>query len=253
METFPQMAILDAVAGLPKLPYTTMEKLRIWNLPPCGGRTFVLGDIHGCARELRRMLELLEPEATDRIFAVGDLINRGPDSAGVLELARKHNIRSVLGNHEERLLRAWQNNDPSRLKDRDLSTFDQLSVADFEWIARWPHVFRLHELRALVVHGGFLPGWPLEQQPPADVLRVQVLDDRGRPHKRSALPDGQPWAEQWRGPELVLYGHTPRPEPLVHPHAVGLDTGCVYGYQLTALRLPDRTVFKVPAATAYAE
>ena len=230
-----------------------MTSLRVENLPPCRGRTFILGDIHGCAVELRRMLDLLEPAQEDRILAVGDLVNRGPDSAEVLSLARRHGIRSVLGNHEERMLHAYQQGEVSLLKKADRTTFAQLSERDLAWIGEWPHILRLFELRTLVVHGGLHPGRPLAQQRPEEILRIQVVDKQGRPYKRSALPDGQPWAEQWRGPELVLYGHTPRPEPLVHPHAVGLDTGCVYGYQLTALRLPDRTVFKVPAATAYAE
>lgn len=253
MKTFRQMATLDATARSPKVQKSTMDTLHIRNLPPCPGRTFILGDVHGCAVELRRMLELLEPETADRILAVGDLVNRGPDSAGVLDIARKHNIQPVLGNHEDRLLRAWKSGDASNLKERDRATFDQLSGDDFAWMAQCPHVFRLLELRALVVHGGFLPGKALEKQPPAEVLRLQVLDEEGRPRKRNECPDGRPWAERWQGPELVLYGHTPRPDPLVHPHAVGLDTGCVYGYQLTALRLPDRTVFKVPAIRAYAE
>jgi predicted phosphodiesterase len=228
-----------------------MAALTIKQLPPCPGRTLVIGDVHGCAEELATLIEAFAPSSRDRLLSTGDLINRGPDSPAVLRLARQHRIQPVLGNHEIRLLRAWQSGNSSLLKSSDLPTFKALTPADWEWIAGWPHVLRIPSLKALVVHGGFLPGVPWEKQDPGTVTRIQVLDRRGAPAKRSECPSGKPWAASWAGPEHAYYGHTPRPHPLFHPHASGLDTGCVYGYSLTALSLPEAEIYRVHARRPY--
>jgi len=183
--------------------------------------------------------------------AVGDLVNRGPDSAAVLQAARQFGIHCVLGTHEMRLLQAWLGNNPDLLKPKDRETFAQLSGPDWEWMASWPHVIRIPSLNTLIVHGGFAPGIDWREQDPEGVARIQVIDARGVPAKRSEAPSGRPWAEYWSGPEHVFYGHTPRPHPLFHPLATGLDTGCVYGYTLTAISLPEREIFRVHARRPY--
>lgn len=228
-----------------------MSDLRIKNLPPCSGRTLIIGDIHGCVAELKTLIDAFSPGPGDRLIAVGDLINRGPDSAEVLELARAHGIEPILGNHEIRLLRAWERRDPNLLKPKDEHTWSQLKPADWEWISTWPHVLRIPSLNALAVHGGFAPRIPWERQDPGTVTRIQVLDRKGLPAKRSEAPSGRPWADTWEGPRHVYYGHTPRPHPLLHARATGLDTGCVYGYMLTAIALPDNDFYRVHAHRAY--
>ena len=85
-------------------------------------RTIVIGDVHGCADEFEELLQALELKSDDRILQVGDLINRGPDSSRVLELARDYRIEAILGNHEWRLLTAHRENSPKILKDYDLVT-----------------------------------------------------------------------------------------------------------------------------------
>ncbi len=224
-----------------------MGTLHVEVLPPCAGRTLIIGDVHGCAAELEALLAAFAPGPEDRLLAVGDLINRGPDSAGVLALARRHRIRPVLGNHEQRLLAGWLSGNPDVLRERDKPTFAQLRPEDWDWIAGWPHVLRIPSLNTLVVHGGFAPDRPWHEQDPGLVTRIQVLDARGLPARRADAPAGRPWAEAWRGPEHVVYGHTPRPQPLEHPFATGIDTGCVYGHALTALSLPERRFYSVPA------
>lgn len=224
-----------------------MAKLIVKRLSPCSGRTLIIGDIHGCADELKTLLEAFSPRGEDRIIAAGDLVNRGPDSKGVLKLARKHSIEPILGNHEIRLLRAREKDKASLLKSKDKPAFDKLTNKDWEWIATWPHVLEIPSLKALVVHGGFAPGVDWLKQDPDIVTRIQVLDKKGLPAKRSDCPSGHPWAESWTGPEHVYYGHTPRPHPLFHPFATGLDTGCLYGYTLTAISLPEREIYRVHA------
>ncbi len=70
------------------------------------GRTIAIGDVHGCARELEKLLKKLNPQKSDRIIQLGDLINKGPDSHAAISLARSHDIQSIMGNHEMRLLKA---------------------------------------------------------------------------------------------------------------------------------------------------
>lgn len=230
-----------------------MAELRIEEMAAgAGGRYLVVGDVHGCAEELEALLWLWSPGAEDLVVAAGDLINRGPASGRVLELARRWGIRSVVGNHEERLLAAWRAGDPLRLKREDRATYEQLREADWEWVASWPHIIRLPAVGALVVHGGLMPGVAVEEQAAEVVTRIQVLDERMRPAKRAEKPEGRAWGAFWEGPETVYYGHTPRPEVLVHAKAVGLDTGCVYGYELTAVELPAGKLYRVPARRGWA-
>lgn len=228
-----------------------MARLEIKRLPPCPGRTLLIGDVHGCAEELHTLIEAFSPQSGDRLIAVGDLINRGPDSPGVLQLVRMYQIQPILGNHEERMLSAFLGNNPDVLKARDRPTFDTLEADDWHWISEWPHILTIPSLNALVVHGGFDPSLDWREQDRTTLLTTQVLDATGRPAKRSDAPSGIPWAENWKGPEHVYYGHTPRPHPLLHPFATGLDTGCVYGETLTAVSLPDFEFFRVHARRQY--
>ena len=70
------------------------------------GRTIAIGDVHGCAREFEKLLKKIKPQSGDRIIQVGDLINKGPDSATSIALAKANQIETLMGNHEWRLLRA---------------------------------------------------------------------------------------------------------------------------------------------------
>ena len=224
----------------------------IKRLPPCPGRTLVIGDVHGCADELHTLIDAFGPKPEDRLIAAGDLINRGPDSPGVLELIRVHKIQPVLGNHEQRLLTAYLSRNPETLKPKDLPAFKALKPDEWQWISEWPHLLHIPSIKALVVHGGLDPRLSWRNQNPETLINIQVLDADGLPAKRASAPNGIPWAINWAGPEHVYYGHTPRPQPLLHPFATGLDTGCVYGYALTAVVLPDFEFLRVQARKRYA-
>jgi len=230
-----------------------MSRLNIKKLPRAKGRTLIIGDVHGCLEELETIVDAFSPESKDRLISVGDLINGGPDSPGVLKFARKHNIYTVLGNHEMRLLKAWFKEDPSLLRNKDKRTYRQLKKADWEWMASWPHVIRIPSTNTIIVHGGFHPFKPWRKQKPEEISTIQVIDSKGRPARRADAPKGKPWGKTWKGPEHIYYGHTPRPEPMIHPKSTGLDTGCVYGYLLTAISIPDEEFFQVKAQRAYAD
>ena len=94
----------------------------------------------------------------------------------------------------------------------------------------------------MVVHGGLVPGIPLEQQTRDHLLNLRSITAEGRPSKRI---DGAPWASLWQGPEHVVFGHDAVRGLQRHPFATGLDTGCVYGRELTALVLPAGEIVSV--------
>ena len=102
------------------------------------GRLIAIGDIHGCYREFEDLLEKLELEKHDRVILLGDLVNRGPDSAKVIALARKHARLALLGNHELRLLNYRKTGDPTHLKKNDYDTLKQLDHHDWAYLSAMP-------------------------------------------------------------------------------------------------------------------
>lgn len=219
--------------------------------PTPKGRVIAIGDIHGCAQEFEALLNKLALTRHDRVVLLGDLVNRGPDSAAVIALARQHAHRALLGNHELRLLNYRRTGDPTHLKKSDYDTLKQLSAKDWAYLAAMPLTYSLPAYDTVLVHAGFLPGKPWRTQPARVVTRIQVVGPDGEPYKRSAYPDRPHWSELWSGPPFVVYGHTPRREPARARCSLGIDTACVQGGMLTACILPERTLVQVPARGQY--
>ncbi len=197
------------------------------------------------------MLGLLELTKDDSLILLGDLVNRGPDSCRVIDLAREHNALSLLGNHELRLLEYRRTKDENLIKETDLDTHTKLRPEDWAYLEAMPLTHELPDLNMVFVHGGFLPGEPWQKQSAQIVTRIQVIDSNGKPRKRSDAPDALPWADQWNGPPFVVYGHTPRPEIYKLKWSVGIDTACVMGGALTAFILPERRFVQVKARKRY--
>ena len=215
-------------------------------------RTIAIGDVHGCAEEFAELLEALNPEKKDRLVQLGDLVNRGPDSRGAVELAREYGVESVFGNHELRLLSALKESDPSRLKDYDLMTIKQLHCEDWRYLEGQKKYIYDKRLDTVFVHGGFLPTIPWRKQLSEIITTIQVIDADGEPAKRSDSPGAPAWADQWSGPPFVVYGHTPRANVYENAASIGIDTGCVYGGHLTAYIVEERRLVQVRARKAYA-
>jgi hypothetical protein len=215
------------------------------------GRLIAIGDIHGCHAEFAELLDRLALARDDRLILLGDLVNRGPDSTKVIDLARAAGALSLLGNHELRLLNYRRTGAKAFLKENDLATFGQLRPEDWTYLEAMPLTHYVEELGTVFVHGGFVPGEPWQNQPAAVVTRVQVIDRDGRPRKRADCPDCPSWADLWNGPPFVIYGHTPRAEIYRLKWSVGIDTGCVMGGYLTACILPDNRFVQVKARQRY--
>ena len=206
-------------------------------------RTIVIGDIHGCIKELRSLLEAVVATEDDEIIAVGDLIRKGPDSASVLRWAMETpNLRCVMGNHEQRLLTRWLAGDKPVKGSSDWEMLSQMGDSyneAMDFIRSWP--LYLEGERFLVVHAGLDPRISeVRQQSPLDLMTIRV-------------PDGMdvPWYEDYKKERLTVFGHWAKRDPMIRPNAIGLDTGCVYGGALTALILPERRLISVPAAQEY--
>jgi len=174
---------------------------------------YVVGDVHGCRETFEAMLEKLDPGPDDLVVAVGDLVRKGPDSGGVLDIVRvRETVVSVRGNNEQHLVSGRKSHPDHDAED--IAFMESLPLA-----LSWDDV--------VVVHGGVDHRKPLAGHTREDLLNTRSLDDDGgytRPY----------WFETRTERPRVFFGHTVLAEPFESRAAVGLDTGCVYGGQLTA-------------------
>ncbi|KAL1524095.1 hypothetical protein AB1Y20_019005 [Prymnesium parvum] len=208
-------------------------------------RSFIIGDVHGCIDELRTMLRSLRParRCGDRLIFVGDVVGKGPWPLETLRTVRQSvdavGGQLVLGNHEASVLR-WLSQREAGLPENqrhcvsraNKALAEALSEEEVAWLRRRPHFVWLAEHGIAVVHAGFAPGVPLSQQRAEHMLTMRSLSVDGVPSPRLGAA---PWATQWQGPYRVVFGHDARRGLQQHALATGIDTGCVYGGNLTAL------------------
>jgi serine/threonine protein phosphatase 1 len=192
---------------------------------------YLIGDVHGCLAELEALLADIDPGPHDLLLFVGDLVRKGPDSDGVVDYVRQlPNAYSVRGNNEDKLIQGRK-------------TLDALDDAAVEgYLASLPVVISFGD--AMVVHGGVDPRRDL-----ADHGMEELLNFRAVPPENGY--DGPFWWETYDGPTTVFFGHTVLEEPVVTQYAVGLDTGCVYGGQLTAYNYRTSEFHSVEAFDTY--
>ena len=209
-------------------------------------RTIVVGDIHGCYDELMALMEKVNLGEKDRVVSVGDLITKGPKSKEVLELFMTDSrFTTVIGNHDLALRRKW-NGEDIELKPAQKETHKELRAekdAYASFFNRLPFTIDLDT--HLVVHAGLRPSVELYSQTTGDMTRLRTLG----PDRES--DEGTPWYHVYYGDKTVLFGHWPSPEPRRGKKAIGLDTGCVYGYNLTAYIIEEDEFVNVTAKTAY--
>ena len=211
-----------------------------------GSRTIVVGDIHGCYDELEDLLAKVSFGADDRLISVGDLITKGPKSREVLDrFMTDAQFSAVIGNHDLALRRRW-NGEKFKLKASQKPTHKAMKKDKEHYVSflnSLPFVIDLGS--HLVVHAGLRPGVALQSQTTDDLTELRSLGP-----DRSAR-DGVPWYEVYDGDKVVLFGHWPASEPRRGKKAIGLDTGCVYGNELTAYIIETGEFKTVPARRAY--
>lgn len=253
----------------------SIERQVLWNNKKTERGPFdIIGDVHGCFDELLALLgqlgytvidtenqyQISHPEGRRPIF-VGDLVDRGPKTPQVIRFVKdttgKGQAYCVLGNHDDKLKRALQG--------------AKVTIAhglreSLEQMAQESETFRNEAsqfLGSLISHYVFDGGG-------LAVAHAGIKEEfigRGAPSIKQfcmygettgeidefGLPVRYPWAEDYRGNTLVIYGHTPVPEAEWVNNTINIDTGCVFGGKLTALRYPEKELVSVPALRVYAD
>lgn len=206
-------------------------------------RILVIGDIHGCYVELQDLLKKADLASEDRIIALGDIVDRGPESPKVFDFFRTQpDASSLMGNYERKHIRSFRGELQPALSQR--ITRHQLEDGYPEavaWMECLPLYLELPE--AVLVHGYLETGIPLEAQ------RENVLcGTMGGDHYLRSTYD-RPWYELWDDEKPVIVGHMDylrTGEPFIYQdHIFGLDTGCAHGRFLTGLILPDFRLISV--------
>lgn len=230
-------------------------------------RHIFIGDIQGCREELELLLERLRFDpAADELHPVGDLVNRGPDSAGTLRLLKKLGAGGVLGNHDLHLLGVWRGT--RKLRKRDTAG-DVLEAEDGKKLLRWlagrPLVRELPGV--LVIHAGIHPDWkdPVKRLAGKDIFhpdeevafatRVRYCDEAGCRPTDPSDPPGPPYKPWYvfrpKSKRTVVFGHWARRGLVEKAGLRGLDTGCVWGGELTAWIAEEDRFVSVEARRAY--
>ncbi|MEX2557784.1 MAG: polynucleotide kinase-phosphatase [Actinomycetota bacterium] len=269
-EGFHKVFTLD---GVEEIDAATIERQPLWNDRRGDHGPFdVIGDIHGCFDELVALLMKLgydvAPDGTGarhpggrRAFFVGDLVDRGPATPAVLRLVMgmvaDGDALCIPGNHEAKLQRA--------LQGRNVTVSHGLAES-LAQLAEEPPEFTKQVVdfidglvSHLVLDGGNLviahAGLRADMHGRASgaVRSFALYGDTTGETDEYGLPVRYPWAEDYRGDAMVIYGHTPVPEPTWLNRTICIDTGCVFGGSLTSLRYPERELVSVPAARTYWE
>lgn len=206
-----------------------------------------IGDVHGCARELNELLGKLPLRPDTTIVFLGDYIDRGPDSKGVidtiLDLGTRHHVVALMGNHETMLFDFLA--DPkSSMAGKFLYNGGSACLASYgdasgNWQIPASHIQFLKGLRLsyetrdyFFVHAG-IPDVALSELSPEEHAKI-MLWIRG-----PFLNNTRRWKKR------IVHGHTPSPQPEVKPNRINLDTGCALGGRLTAMELPTEQIFQV--------
>ncbi|WP_405649248.1 polynucleotide kinase-phosphatase [Streptomyces sp. NBC_00019] len=263
-EGFRKVHVLRGVEDIENATVRTEKRFN--DLTHLTGPFDIVGDIHGCGSELESLLGKLgyvdgvHPEGRTAVF-VGDLVDRGPDSPGVLRrvmsMVKSGNALCVPGNHENKYGRY--------LKGRKVQhthglaeTIEQMDGASEEFLAEVREFidglvshYVLDGGRLVVCHAGLPEKY--HGRTSGRVRSHALYGDTTGETDEFGLPVRYPWAEDYRGRAAVVYGHTPVPEATWLNNTICLDTGAVFGGKLTALRWPERELIDVPAGKVWYE
>ena len=229
----------------------------------------LIGDLHGCYYEWLALLDRLgyvrtndggyQHSAGHTLVLVGDLTDRGPMNVAVLKLAmrlyRSGTLLLVRGNHDDKLARALAGRKVitgsglARTLREITRAGEAFTTTLRRFLEELPLQLSLDHGRLLVVHAGIRPNYIGKSH---DAARAFCLfgETTGRTDA-TGFPERLDWTRNHPGTPYVVYGHTPRNSVYFNNNTAGIDTGCVFGNTLTALRYPELTTVSVPAARVY--
>ena len=192
-----------------------------------------MGDIHGCPIALAALIKEIAPKPNDTIIPLGDFVDRGIDSKGVLdqliELSSRCNLIPILGNHDQMMLHArdsesdfqyWLNIGGDTALDSygDKSKLEQIPIEHFQFLEKCVPFYETDT--HFFVHANYNPKLPLDQQDEDTLRWLSLRDSVPEPHYSG---------------KIAVVGHTPQREVLDLRHLICIDTGCCTGGWLTAL------------------
>ncbi|WP_020474708.1 polynucleotide kinase-phosphatase [Zavarzinella formosa] len=281
-EGFRNVFVLES---LEEIESAVIERAPLWNDRTGEHGPFdIIGDVHGCADELEQLLEQLgyaetviaavepgwsnigyaHPDGRKAVF-VGDLADRGPrvlDTMGIVRnMVKLGSALCVPGNHDVKLLK--------KLQGRDVQITHGLaeSLAEIEALSEdaRPSFMKslagfldglvshyvLDDGKLVVAHAGMKA--EMQGRGSGKVRDFALYGETTGETDEFGLPVRYNWAAEYRGQAMVVYGHTPVPEPEWLNRTVNIDTGCVFGGKLSALRYPEKKFVSVPAARTYCE
>lgn len=254
------------------------------------GRLVVVGDVHGMHKSLQALLEKVDfsKQNGDHLILVGDLVNKGPDSSSVIDLAMRLGASAVRGNHDNAVLKAATeikareenpsqgsrgdtlpenseatssgetvqdpNNADKPASSPKYETASSLSTTQLDWLAELPLILRVKLPRypsstlgdsLIIVHAGLAPGIPLEDQDPHAVMHMRSLvhppgDETSltpaeAPGDESWIGEWDKWQEGLPSKSTVIFGHDAKRRLQLGKYTIGIDSGCLYGNQLSAV------------------
>ncbi len=271
-EGFRHVFVLDTPE---EVDAATLERQPLWNNKKQEHGPFdIVGDIHGCYDELIVLLETLgyaeqtggawrHPDGRKLIF-LGDLVDRGPKSPWVVRLVMESvtagTAMCVPGNHDVKFMRKIWGKDVQITHGlaESLHQFEQyetgyrgFSRIAAEFINKLVGHYVLDDGKLVVAHAGMKES--MQGRGSGKVRDFALYGETTGETDEFGLPVRYNWAAEYRGQAMVVYGHTPVPEPEWLNRTINIDTGCVFGGKLTALRYPERELVSVPARKTYAQ
>lgn len=281
-EGFRHVYVLDSLEDVEKV---TINREPLWNnRKQLTGPFDIIGDVHGCCDELEQLLAKLgyqrtslpvgnppqervvyaHPEGRTAIF-LGDLVDRGPRIVDTLYLVKDMveagTALAVPGNHDLKLLKKLRGKDV-RITHGLQDSLDQIEALDAEARANFLREvpkfldslishYVLDGGNLVVAHAGMKES--MQGRGSGKVREFALYGETTGETDELGLPVRFDWASEYRGKAMVVYGHTPAREPEWVNKTICIDTGCVFGGTLTALRYPERELVAVPAAKVYCE
>lgn len=261
IHTLESVEEIDAIEGITREP--------LWNNKQhIEGPFDIIGDVHGCYPELLTLLERLGYQVENNVAShpdrtlvfVGDLIDRGPDSPAVLRLAMKSCAAGtafcVPGNHDVKLLRHLNGKKVALTHGLD-RTVEQLerNPIDHRDLTNFLHGLVSHLVfdggKLVVAHAGIKE--EMIGRGSGAIREMCLYGDTTGEKDEYGFPVRLDWSADYRGRALVVYGHTPVGVPRWLNRTVNIDTGCVFGGELTALRYPENETVSTPALETYCE